>query len=79
MSATEWVAARERERLLERYNYPHFRTGRFLADLLRSIRGDGVQPGEEAPDFDLETTDGARVRLSELRGQPVLLRFVSIT
>jgi peroxiredoxin len=38
-----------------------------------------MQPGSEAPDFELETTEGDRVRLSELRGQPVVLRFGSFT
>ncbi len=61
------------------YNYEHFRTKHFLADLRTTLRGGGVQPGEEAPEFDLEATDGERVRLSALRGSPVLLHFGSIT
>jgi len=61
------------------YNYEHFRTKHFLADLRTTLRGGGVQPGTEAPDFDLEATDGKRVRLSALRGSPVLLHFGSIT
>lgn len=61
------------------YNYAHFKAKHFLADLKRSQEGYGVQPGEEAPDFELETTDGDRLRLSDLRGRPVLLHFGSYT
>ena len=64
---------------LEEYNYEHFRTKHFVADLARSARGEGVPPGEEAPDFELEATTGERLRLSALRGRPVLLHFGSIT
>lgn len=64
---------------LDEYNYEHFRTKHFLADGRRTIRGEGVQPGEEAPDFELASTDGRRVRLSALRGRPVALHFGSIT
>jgi peroxiredoxin Q/BCP len=34
-----------------------------------------IEPGEEAPDFQLPDQDGETVRLSELRGQPVVLYF----
>jgi cytochrome oxidase Cu insertion factor (SCO1/SenC/PrrC family) len=61
------------------YNYDHFRPKHFLADVKRSQEGYGVQPGTEAPDFELEDTEGQRVRLSELRGTPVLLHFGSYT
>lgn len=33
-------------------------------------------PSEPAPDFAAEDLDGRRIRLSELRGQPVLLYFL---
>ena len=46
-----------------------------VAELLRT----GLPPGAEAPDFELPSTDGARVRLSSLRGKPVVLHFVSYT
>ena len=32
-------------------------------------------PGDQAPDFELPDQDGESVRLSELRGQPVVLYF----
>jgi peroxiredoxin Q/BCP len=34
-----------------------------------------VEEGQEAPDFELTSDTGERVRLSELRGQPVVLYF----
>ena len=45
------------------------------AELLRA----GLPPGCEAPDFELPSTDGTTLRLSDLRGQPVVLHFVSYT
>jgi hypothetical protein len=60
------------------YNYDRFPTFLIYRDLARSLR-DAVRPGELAPDFDLETVDGSRLRLSDLRGRPVLLHFGSLT
>jgi thioredoxin-dependent peroxiredoxin len=34
-----------------------------------------VEEGTPAPDFELATDDGRRIRLSELRGRPVVLYF----
>jgi thioredoxin-dependent peroxiredoxin len=34
-----------------------------------------VEAGSQAPDFELESDSGERVRLSSLRGQPVVLYF----
>src|SRR5438128_10541474 len=34
-----------------------------------------LQPGAEAPDFELPSTPDQKVRLSEFRGQPVILAF----
>lgn len=44
-------------------------------------RGGGLQPGQPAPDFTLQTTDKSRtVQLSSFRGQkPVVLVFGSYT
>ncbi len=40
---------------------------------------EGVQVGNRAPDFDLETTDGRIISLSELRGKMVMLNFWALT
>ena len=37
--------------------------------------GQGIAPGSEAPDFQLEDLDGQEVSLSEFRGRPVVLNF----
>jgi peroxiredoxin Q/BCP len=34
-----------------------------------------IEPGEEAPDFELPDQDGNPVKLSDLRGQPVVVYF----
>jgi thioredoxin-dependent peroxiredoxin len=34
-----------------------------------------VEEGQQAPDFELESDGGERVRLSNLRGRPVVLYF----
>jgi hypothetical protein len=60
---------------VEDFNFRHFRMRHMLAELLRP----GLPPGCEAPDFELPSTDGDRLRLSDLRGQPVLLHLVSYT
>ncbi|MHC4400363.1 MAG: thioredoxin-dependent thiol peroxidase [Planctomycetota bacterium] len=37
--------------------------------------GDWVEVGKKAPDFTLEADDGTKVKLSTLRGKPVVLYF----
>ena len=34
-----------------------------------------INEGDKAPDFDLETDEGTRVRLSDLKGKNVVLFF----
>ena len=35
-----------------------------------------ITPGELAPDFELQDMNGRHVRLSNLRGKPILLAFL---
>ena len=35
-----------------------------------------ITPGELAPDFELQDTEGKTVRLSHYRGKPVVLSFL---
>ncbi|GAB3066575.1 TlpA family protein disulfide reductase [Virgibacillus ainsalahensis] len=35
----------------------------------------GIEPGKQAPDFELETLDGDKLKLSELQGKKVILNF----
>ncbi len=79
MFTTERGTAPESQEQLREYNYEHFRTWHFLADVQQTIKGGGVQPGQQAPDFELEATEGGRVRLSTLRGRPIVLHFGSVT
>jgi peroxiredoxin len=38
----------------------------------------GLEPGSLAPDFEVSTTDGRRVRLSDFRGRPVVINFFAL-
>jgi cytochrome c biogenesis protein CcmG, thiol:disulfide interchange protein DsbE len=40
-----------------------------------TVQGGHASVGRAAPDFTTQTLDGSRVRLSQYRGQPVLLNF----
>src|SRR5262245_60231582 len=37
--------------------------------------GDWIEPGERAPGFTLTADDGSKVRLSDLKGKPVVVYF----
>ena len=67
------------DKQLRQYNYEHFWLKHIFADLARSAKGAGLQAGSVAPDFELDSTDGARIRLSGFRGRPVLLHMGSGT
>jgi AhpC/TSA family protein len=79
--ATLAETADRRARLVDRldppenFNFRHFRMWHMAAEILRT----GLPIGAAAPDVDLPTSDGLRVRLSGLSGGPVLLHFVSYT
>jgi len=47
----------------------------FLSDAVASVAGIPLEVGTDAPDFELESLAGGEVRLSQFRGQPVLLVF----
>ena len=60
------------------YNYANFSRSESMGKSQEFK--DGVRAGQEAPDFELPTLEGERVRLSQFRGQRhVLLEFGSIT
>jgi len=61
-----------------RYNYDHFTARALVEDARRTIRAAGPAPGTMAPDFELPRADGGTLRLSSLRGRPVLLHFGSL-
>ncbi len=63
----------------EEYNFKHFRAKHLLSDAQATIEKRGIQPGEVAPDFELPRIGGGTLRLSELRGKPLLLHFGSFT
>jgi hypothetical protein len=78
-TATQRFAAQPEESSLDEYNYEHFRARYLLQDGQRTLQVWGIRPGEIAPDFELPRATGGMVRLSELRGAPVLLHFGSFT
>lgn len=72
------MAISEVNRIIESYNYDSFTRSESSGkstEFKNSLRA-----GEDAPDFELPTVDGDRLRLSALRGRKhVLLEFGSIT
>jgi hypothetical protein len=70
---TTWLI--ERLDPIDDFNFQHFQMRHMVAELLRF----GLAPGTEAPDFELQSTDGEIVRLRDLLGMPVVLHFVSYT
>lgn len=61
------------------YNYPEFKKTNLTRMMERQF-GDAPDPGEDAPDFELRTVDGDKIRLSDYRGDKnVVLTFGSAT
>ncbi len=58
------------------YNFDHFKPSILIHDLKRTVKAQGIGAGELAPDFELPEVDGA-IRLSDLRGKPLILHFGS--
>ena len=79
MSSGAWELATKPQHSPGEYNYEHYQAKHLLMNLWWTLRGRGIQPGQLAPDFELLSTEGNLVRLSALRGQPVVLRFGSFT
>jgi hypothetical protein len=59
------------------YNFAHFRTKHLVQDAEGTLVRRGIAPGEIAPDWELPRAGGGTLRLSDLRGKPVLLHFGS--
>ena len=76
---TSRFAQLEERKGTEEYNFAHFTTLILLEDIKRTINKEGVSPGATAPDFELPTAAGSSLRLSELRGRPVVLHFGSLS
>ena len=76
---TERIAQHPIVEPIDEYNFDHFRAKHLLRDIQRGIANQGVMPGEMAPDFELPQAGGGSLRLSDLRGSPVLLHFGSFT
>jgi hypothetical protein len=78
LKKAEHMSRPEEQDSFDEYNYKAFtrsesagKSGEFKISL---------RAGEEAPDFELATAEGERIRLSKFRGkQHVLLEFGSIT
>ncbi len=69
----------ENKMSLDEYNFEHFRTKHLLSDAKATVEERGISPGEMAPDFELSRVGGGSLRLSELRGKPVILHFGSFS
>ncbi len=77
--ATQRFATLDQKEGLEDYNLAHFRTKYLLQDFKRTLADRGILPGQPAPDFALPRVGGGQLRLSDLRGGPILLHFGSTT
>ena len=79
MVSTQAQAIDDSRSRAEEYNYEHFRPWHLLEEVRRIRARVGVAPGELAPDFELPRAGGGILRLSNLRGRPVLLHFSAYT
>jgi hypothetical protein len=77
--ATHRFAALPRAESAERYNYEHFRPRLVAGEVVKTVRAEGVAPGEPAPDFELPQVGGGTWRLAHHVNPPILLRFGSFS
>jgi hypothetical protein len=63
----------------QHYNYNRFFPGILMEDARLIRQPEGPHPGEAAPDFSLQDTQGKRWRLQDLQGHPVVLLIGSGT
>lgn len=70
-----WVGVLNQGPLISATNV--FRIEHMLAARPSTASAQSVHPdvGDVAPDFEVQRTDGHSIRLSELRGKPVILRL----
>ncbi|MGL3662849.1 peroxiredoxin family protein [Pseudomonas aeruginosa] len=61
------------------YNYSHFHAVTLGEDARLVMKPEGPMPGDLAPEFSLEDSQGRSWQLSDFRGQPVVLIFGSGT
>jgi peroxiredoxin len=50
-----------------------------MMDIEGTMAARGIGLGCPAPDFELESTEGKSIRLSQLEGMPAIVRFGSFT
>jgi peroxiredoxin len=63
-----------------RYNYDQFERQQLVKDFARTKFGRAPAPGEKAPDFELRSLDGEKIRLSDFKNEKnVVLTFGSAT
>jgi AhpC/TSA family len=65
---------------IKNYNYESFSGPDLLKHVARTGFGSGPKPGDRAPDFELRSLDGKKIRLSDFEGEKnVVLTFGSAT
>ncbi|HEX8926624.1 MAG TPA: deiodinase-like protein, partial [Terriglobales bacterium] len=63
-----------------RYNYDQFEREKLVKDFVRTKFGRAPSPGDSAPDFELRSLDGEKIRLSDFEHEKnVVLTFGSAT
>lgn len=63
----------------DEYNFAHFQRKHLIEDAQATVEKRGIAPGTLAPEFEMPRAGGGHLRLSSLRGTPVILHFGSYT